>query len=74
MRVMTNLRAFAAQREPQSLFEMQETYHGFTSDERSLEIAGVVRSALSKAWDGIGAWRGKPRGRCTVDGGPVRLH
>jgi len=57
-RAMATLRAFAAQRQPKSLIEMQETYYGFTSDylERA-EIAGVVRSALSEAWDGIGPWR-----------------
>jgi hypothetical protein len=57
-RAMATLRTFAMQRQPQSLIEMQETYHGFTNDylERA-EIAGVVRSALSEAWDGIGPWR-----------------
>jgi hypothetical protein len=60
VRAMTTLRAFAAQRQRQSLIEMQEAYYGFTNDDRYLEtaeIADVVRSALSQAWDGIGPWR-----------------
>jgi hypothetical protein len=57
-RAMATLRAFAMQRQPQSLIEMQETYYGFTNDYlESAEIAGVVRSSLSEAWDGIGPWR-----------------
>jgi hypothetical protein len=59
-RAMVTLRAFAAQRQPQDLTAMRKTYYGFTNDNRYLEteeIAGVVRSALSEAWDGIGPWR-----------------
>jgi hypothetical protein len=59
-RAMATLRAFAVQRQPQSLIEMRETYYGFTNEDRYLEaakIAGVIRSALSEAWDGIGPWR-----------------
>jgi hypothetical protein len=60
-RAMAMLRAFAAQRQPQDLTAMQETYHEFTNEDRYLleteESAGVVRSALSVAWDGIGPWR-----------------
>jgi negative regulator of genetic competence, sporulation and motility len=57
-RAIATLRAFAVQRQPQTLIEMQESYYGFTNDylERA-EIAGVVRTALSEAWDRIGPWR-----------------
>jgi len=57
---MATLRAFAAQRQPQDLIAMRERYYEFTNDDRYLEteeIVGVVRSALSEAWDGIGPWR-----------------
>jgi hypothetical protein len=58
-RAMATLRAFAAQRQPQDLTAMRETYYAFTNDDRYLEteeMAGVVRSVLSDAWDGIGRW------------------
>jgi hypothetical protein len=60
VRAIATLRAFAAQGQLQSLIEMQATYYGFTNDDRYLEtaeMAGVVRSALSQAWDGVGLWR-----------------
>jgi hypothetical protein len=59
-RAMTTLRAFVAQRQPQDLTAMREICYELTNDDRYLEteeIAGVVRSALSEAWDGIGPWR-----------------
>ena len=59
-RAIATLRAFAAQRQPQDLTAMQESYYEFTNDDRYLEpeeSAGVARSALSEAWDGIGPWR-----------------
>ena len=59
-RAIATLRAFAAQRQPQDLTAMRETYYELTNDDRYFEteeIAGVVRSALSEAWDGIGPWR-----------------
>lgn len=59
-RAMATLRAFAAQRQPQDLAAMREHYDDFTKNDRYLETeetAGVVRSALSEAWDGIGPWR-----------------
>ena len=59
-RAMAALRAFAAQRQPQDLTAMRENYYEFTNDDRYLEteeIAGIVRSALSEAWDGVGPWR-----------------
>jgi hypothetical protein len=59
-RAIATLRAFAGRRQPQRLIEMQENYYEFTNDDRYLEtaeIAGVVRSALGEAWDGVGPWR-----------------
>lgn len=59
-RAMATLRAFAAQRQLQDLTAMRENYYEFTNDDRYLETedaVGVVRSALSEAWDGIGPWR-----------------
>lgn len=57
---MRTLRRFAEQAQPQSLEEMQASYYCFTNDPRYLETAkmsAVVTSALSQAWDRVGAWR-----------------
>jgi hypothetical protein len=56
---LRTLRLFAEQAQPQSLEAMQATYYSFTNDPRYLEtsqVSGVVTTALSQAWDGVGPW------------------
>lgn len=57
---MSLLRTYAEQMQPAELNAMQACYIGFSNDPRYLgddvTALGVVTSALSAAWNGIGPW------------------